>query len=104
MKKLICLAAIFTLFICAPCIGQQDTGSPSENTVLITGTIKHFSGEGGFYVIESDDGQTYKPERLSSSFQREGLRVKAHARILDKKLLFRGWTVPIDIIDIERVR
>ncbi len=104
MKKFISFIVLFALFIGPSCFGQQDTGEPSEAIAVITGTVKHFSYEDGFYGIEGDDGTTYKPLRLSPGFQREGLRVKARARIIEKKFLFKGWGTPIEIIEIERER
>jgi len=78
---------------------QDEEGA---DVVTITGRIKHFSYEGGFYGIEGDDGKAYKPLRLESSFQVEGLRVKAKARLIEGELLTHGWGTPIDIIEIKR--
>ena len=44
----------------------------------ITGTIVHQDLEGGFWGIEGDDGQKYKPvDALPDAVQTDGLRVEA---------------------------
>ncbi len=84
-----------------PALSQDTTGESTESTVIY-GRIEHFSAEGDFYGIAGDDGKQYKPINLSSAFKIEGLRVKADVRVMDKKLLFYSWYVPVEIIDIQR--
>jgi hypothetical protein len=100
MKKILILI-IFFAFVVAGALHAQD---PSGDTRVITGTVCHLSQEGGFYGIEGDDGQQYKPLNLSEGFQREGMRVKVMARFVGGKLLTHGWGIPIEILDIERQR
>ncbi len=99
MKKFLPIAVVILLLSYTMCPAQQD-----EDIINITGTINHFSYEGGFYGIAGDDGTNYKPVRLTSSYQTEGVRVRVKARLLDKKLVFGGWGKPIDILNIERIR
>jgi hypothetical protein len=56
----------------APC----DAGN-----VCVTGTVRHFDLEGGFWAIRGDDSVTYDPMNgLSKDFQREGMRVHLVAK------------------------
>ena len=53
------------------------TGCVTHRPVHGTGAVHRMTTEGGFWVIQSDDGTTYDPiGSLSPEFQREGLRVK----------------------------
>lgn len=105
MKRLIFVAALFVIAF-APGSFAQDADDNDDDTITITGRIERYfiGGGAGFYAIKADDGTEYRPERLSNEFQREGLRVKATARISGggKGLLTKGWEVPVEIIEIER--
>jgi hypothetical protein len=46
-----------------------------------TGTVSHFSIEGGFFAIRGDDGVVYDPIDLAAEFQRDGVRVRFEARL-----------------------
>ncbi|MBD3320441.1 MAG: hypothetical protein GF350_05020 [Chitinivibrionales bacterium] len=92
------LGTFFSLVLC------QESEVVPPRTKVITGTVRHFSEEGGFYGIEGDDGENYKPVNLSASFQRDGLKVKIMARIIRGKLLTQGWGTPVEILDIEARR
>lgn len=47
----------------------------------VTGTVRFFSFEGGFYAIRGDDSVTYDPTNLATVFRRDGLHVKARLRV-----------------------
>ena len=105
MKRIVTLIVIFAVIAIGTSLAQaQDTETPSVDTRVITGTVRHFSEEGGFYGIEGDDGEQYKPLNLSEGFQREGMKVKVMARLVQGKLLTHGWGTPIEILDIEKQR
>ena len=98
MKALIlvlCLAVM--LPVTDRCSAAED-----EGVIDITGRIRHFSYEGGFFGIEGDDGNIYKPENLSSGYKVEGMRVSVKARPVEKKLLFKPWGTPIRILEIKK--
>lgn len=103
MEKLIYTAMIFAAAFSPASFAQDAT--EDNDTITITGRVEHaFIGGGGFYSIKGDDGTVYRPERLSNRFQRDGLRVKATARIVDKGkgLIKENWDVPVEIIQIDR--
>lgn len=55
-------------------------GTP-DSVVTITGVVRHFDLEGGFFAIRGDDGVTYDPSNLAEEFRRDGLRVRARVRL-----------------------
>lgn len=52
-----------------------------DSVVTITGVVRHFDLEGGFFAIRGDDGVTYDPSNLAEAFRRDGLRVRARVRL-----------------------
>lgn len=105
MKTILVLVFMLAFVPAMQVIAQEQNRADSiAESRVITGTVCHFSQEGGFYGIEGDDGQQYKPLNLSEGFQREGMRVKVMARFVSGKLLTHGWGIPIEILDIERQR
>jgi hypothetical protein len=101
IKRAGCLIiTLAVLMVFAPpvfCGAEED-----EGTITVIGTVEHFSQEGGFYGIKADDGNVYRPERLTRNFKREGMRVKAALRPRTKKLLLPAWSIPAEVIKIER--
>jgi hypothetical protein len=47
-----------------------------ENDNMITGVVKYFDIEGGFYGIISDEGKNYFPINLSSEYKVDGLKIR----------------------------
>lgn len=52
-----------------------------NDRIAISGTIVFRNLEGGFYVIEGDDGRIYAPINLEDSFKRDGLKVNVVANL-----------------------
>jgi len=105
MKLLTKCLVIVMVLSAGMCFAEEKPAGESESgPQVITGTIQHVSYEGGFYSIKSDEGEDYKPLRLSLPFQREGLRVKAIVQPVEKDLLFQPWGMPVKILSIEKMR
>lgn len=66
----IILAVLVLLAALAGCGGGGGSSDISGN-----GTITLVQVEGGFYGIQSDDGQKYDPSNLQAPFQQNGMRV-----------------------------
>ncbi len=98
MKKLIILICV-VLFLSGSVVFSS---AQEDNTIVITGQIQRYMRSGGFYGINGDDGNIYRPENLSPGFQVENLRVKVEAIPVEKKFLFSSWYIPIQIKKIER--
>lgn len=48
----------------------------------VTGTVRYFPLEGGFWAVRGDDGVTYDPMNgLAAEFRRENLRVTMVAKV-----------------------
>lgn len=106
------IRTIFKSIKWLPCLmallfGVPDGLSADENVgtgdvMVVEGRIKRCSYEGGFYAIEGNDGNIYKPLKLDASFQVEGLRVKAELRPIKEDLIFHAWGTSVEVVDIER--
>jgi hypothetical protein len=69
--------------------------------IHITGVVRHFELEGGFYAIRGSDSVTYDPRNLPAEFQKDGLNVEADARKRDDVMGIHQMGV---IVDLERIR
>jgi hypothetical protein len=79
-------------------------GDPAsaDSVVTISGVVRHFDLEGGFFAIRGDDGVTYDPSNLADDFRHDGLRVRARARLRPDRSGIHMVGPIVDIIDIER--
>lgn len=82
-------------------MNAPDTAT-SDSVVSITGVVRHFDLEGGFFAIRGDDGVTYDPSNLTGDFQQDGLRVRARARLRPDMGGIHMVGPIVDIIEIER--
>ena len=93
------------LAACGRSDGDWVTPAPpaatAGTTMTITGTVRHFDLEGGFYAIRGDDSVTYDPTNLPAEFRRDGLAVEAVVRIQKNVLSIRQVGT---IVDVERIR
>ena len=80
------------LVACAPKSTASSGGGTADSSrdatqrpdVDITGTVRHFDLEGGFWAIRGDDSVTYDPRNgVPDAFRQEGLRVRLRARRLE---------------------
>jgi len=102
------LAATVVIVLLSGC-GKAETewvvAEPPAGTagtrVEITGVVRHYELEGGFYAIRGDDSITYDPTNLPADFQRDGLRVEAEARRRDD---LSGTRQVGPIVDLARIR
>jgi hypothetical protein len=77
---------------------------PAEATapsIMITGVVRHFEVEGGFFAIRGEDSVTYDPTNLPVGFQKEGLPVEAAARRRGDMVSTRQVG---PIVELERIR
>jgi hypothetical protein len=96
------LAIVAVVLLAASCASST---APSEDlpsgAVRVTGTVSHYSFEGGFWAIRGDDGVTYDPmSGVPSEFQREGLRVELIARVRNDLASFHMAGPIVEIISI----
>jgi hypothetical protein len=75
----------------------------SPDIVCITGTVRYFGFEGGFWAVRGDNDTTYDPlDAMPARFRREGLRVRVEAR-LPPLFSFHMAGPIIEILEIERL-
>lgn len=85
----------------ADCMGFEPT---NPEIICVTGTVRHFAFEGGFWAVRGDDSTTYDPlGGLPASFQREGLRVRLEARIRSDVGSFHMAGPIVEILDIREL-
>jgi hypothetical protein len=69
--------ALFSAACASPTAPQVPPGA-----IQVSGTVRYFTLEGGFWAVRGDDGVTYDPMNgLASEFQRENLRVTLVAKV-----------------------
>lgn len=69
--------------------------------IHITGHVRYYDLEGGFYAIRGADEVTYDPTNLPQEFQKDGLPVEAQARRRDD---LSGIHQVGPIVQLERIR
>jgi hypothetical protein len=95
MKLKFYLVALLLLFF----IGCED----DQQNVSSEGTIRYLSLEGGFYGIITDTNENYLPENLSSTFQKDSLRIMFEGYITDKPTI-QQWGRTIVITKIKSLQ
>jgi hypothetical protein len=76
---------------------------PSQGLIVGTGTMVYETVEGGFYVIQSDDGIVYDPLGLPAEFKVDGLRVRFTLRWSQDAVSFHGLGYIVEIVALERL-
>ncbi|MGE5926470.1 MAG: hypothetical protein ACM357_03880 [Gemmatimonadota bacterium] len=74
----------------------------ADSVITLSGVVRHFDLEGGFFAIRGDDGVTYDPSNLAEDFRRDGLRVRARVRLRPDMGGIHMVGPIVDIIEIER--
>jgi hypothetical protein len=78
--------------------------NPSDKTLHVTGTVRHYDLEGGFWAIRGDDSTTYDPMNgLPPNFQHEGLRVRFEGKIRPDAASIHMVGPIVEITSIERL-
>jgi hypothetical protein len=79
---------------------ESDEGA--ENQMEISGVIRYYELEGGFYAIRGDDGETYNPTNLPEAFRQDGLPVRAKIRLRHDMLGIHQAGAIVEIIEIRK--
>lgn len=76
----------------------------TDDVVRVTGTVRFFGIEGGFWAVRGDDSTTYDPiTPLSSEFQVEGLRVHLEAKLRPDLAGIHMAGPVVEVISIRRL-
>jgi hypothetical protein len=78
--------------------------SQTKEIVEVTGTIKYFSFEGGFYGIVGDDGKSYDPIKLDKDYCSDNLRVKVLGFARNDIMSTHNWGTIVEINNIEIIQ
>jgi hypothetical protein len=76
-----------TLLLTATIVSAACSASPiapeiPTGAIQITGTVRYFTIEGGFWAVQGEDGVTYDPMNgVPPAFQRENLKVTVVAKV-----------------------
>ena len=89
-----------TVWLVMAACAMVGCSSPTAPTRQVTGTVRHFDIEGGFYAIRGDDGVTYDPTNLMDCYKGDGLRVAATVKILKDRV---GVHMVGPIVEIQRI-
>lgn len=68
-----------------------------------TGTIRYAEVEGGFYEIHADNGESYDPINLPSSYAKDGIRVKFTVRYRPDMVSIHMSGKIVEILKIEKL-
>jgi hypothetical protein len=97
--------ALLILAACGPreadWVSPTPAAEPVGPRIHITGVVRHFELEGGFFAIRGDDSVTYNPTNLPAAFQEDGLAVEADARRRDD---MAGIHQVGPLVQLERIR
>jgi hypothetical protein len=99
---------LLTLLVIAACgpheadwVSPTPAAEPIGPQIHITGVVRHFELEGGFYAIRGDDSVTYNPTNLPAEFRQDGLAVEADARRRDDMASIQQVG---PLVQLERIR
>jgi hypothetical protein len=79
---------------------ESDEGA--GNLVEIDGIIRYHELEGGFYAIQSREGETYNPTNLPDEFRQDGLPVRAKVRIRGDMMGIHQVGPLVEIVEIRK--
>ena len=74
---------------------------PIENGIMAT--VKFIELEGGFYGIESDEGESYLPINLDDEYKEDGLRIVFKMKSRADVMTTRMWGKTIEITQIAKL-
>lgn len=67
---------------------------------MTQGTVRYINLEGGFWGIETDDGQQILPQGLNKEYQQDGLRISFKAKEITDMMTIQQWGVFSQLSDI----
>lgn len=92
IRPILTLTLVLTLSACSLV--------PKGDDLRFDGTVTYVMIEGGGWVIEGDDGETYEPINLGEPYREEGLRVRVWA---EKRTDLGSVLMVGPIIEIRRI-
>lgn len=82
MRPLRIFLVILSVFSAACATPTAPEPQLPAGAIQISGTVRYFPLEGGFWAVRGDDGVTYDPMNgLASEYRRENMRVTMVAKV-----------------------
>jgi hypothetical protein len=107
MKHILSILAAGILLWGCSLLGEPSEGDPEKvvlgdttDTEVITGEVRYFELEGGFWAIAGDTAN-YEPMNLPETFERQALSVRIRGIIRDDMGSFRMIGPIVEIRSIE---
>lgn len=91
--------ALALLLVALPLL--QASGCSGACRLQETGTVLYLDLEGGFYGIQADSGEKYRPVDLPKTYASHGLRVRFCADPIPGMMGIHMWGVPVTVREIE---
>lgn len=79
------------------------TGPEKSQDITLTGTIIYNDLEGGFYGLNTDDGQQYLPLDLPDAYKKDGMRVRMTGVPDPDVMTIQMWGTPFKITSITAI-
>jgi len=80
-------------------IENEDGGG---NQLEISGVVRYYELEGGFYGIRTEEGETYNPINLPAEFRQDGLPVWVKVRLRNDMMGIHQAGPLVEIIEIRK--
>jgi hypothetical protein len=68
----------------------------------ISGVIRYYKLEGGFFAIRGDDDQVYNPINLSEEFRQDGLPVVAKVKVRRDRMGIHQVGTLVEVVEIRK--
>ncbi len=82
---------------------QHEQALIGKDGMIVTGTVTFNDFEGGFWGIESDDQQQFRPvDGLPRSLQKDGIRVEANVE-LSPGISLQMWGKAVKVNSIKKL-
>ena len=87
---------LFGLVFCSACASTTAT----SDTKTVTGYIRFYPIEGGFYALRGDDSVTYDPTNLAKDLQNDGMLFWARLNVKSGAASIHMVGPVVDIVEI----
>ena len=101
--------ALLSLVACQP---SEDKAMPEtdmtkqtqETSKMMTATVKYIAIEGGFYGLETADGQQFLPRNLNKNYQTDGTVIRFTFEPVEGVMTTQQWGTLVRLSDVELVK
>jgi hypothetical protein len=91
------------MMACTEDVSRENSSAPQQLSVEGTGTVRYVPLEGGFYVIEADEGAFYDPINLGDEYKVDCVRISFVARLAPELVSFHMVGTMVELVEISRL-